>query len=55
MNVSRTKHRGKRHYCMSFLQSFTTEKILSNHKKQCLLINDCQAVNYKTGIIRFTN
>ena len=52
---SRTKHKGKKHYCMSCLQSFTTEEILSNHKKQCLLINGCQAVNYKSGIIKFTN
>ena len=36
---SRTKHKDKKHYCMSCLQSFTTEDILSNHKKQCLLIN----------------
>ena len=40
---------------MSCLQSFTTEKILSNHKKQCLLINGCQAVNYESGIIKFTS
>ena len=40
---------------MSCLQSFTTEKILSNHKKQCLLINGCQAVNYESGIIKFAN
>ena len=40
---------------MSCLQSFTTEEILSNHKKQCLLINGCQAVNYKSRIIKFTN
>ena len=40
---------------MSCLQSFTTEEILSNHKKQCLLINGCQAVNYESGIIKFTN
>ena len=52
---SRTKHKGKKHYCMSCLQSFTTEEILSNHKKQCLLINGCQAVNYESGIIKFTN
>ena len=52
---SRTKHKDKKHYCMSCLQSFTTEKILSNHKKQCLLINGCQAVNYESGIIKFTN
>ena len=52
---SRTKHKGKKHYCMSCLQSFNTEEILSNHKKQCLLINGCQAVNYESGIIKFTN
>ena len=52
---SRTRHKGKKHYCMSCLQSFTTEEILSNHKKQCLLINGCQAVNYESGIIKFTN
>ena len=52
---SRTKHKGKKHYCMSSLQSFTTEEILSNHKQQCLLINGCQAENYESGIIKFTN
>ena len=51
---SRTKHKDKKHHCMSCLQNFTTEEI-SNHKKQCLLINGCQAVNYESGIIKFTN
>ena len=46
---SRTKHTDKKHHCMSSLRSFTTEEILSNHKKQCLLINGCQAVNYESG------
>ena len=40
---------------MSCLQNFTTEEILSNHKKQCLLINGCQAVKYESRIIKFTN
>ena len=40
---------------MSCLQNFTTEEILSNHKKQCLLISGCQAVNYESGLIKFTN
>ena len=40
---------------MSCLQNFTAEEILSNHKKQCLLINGCQAVNYESGTIKFTN
>ena len=39
---------------MSCLQNFTIEKILSNHKS-CLLINGCQAVNYESGTIKFTN
>ena len=51
----RTNHKDKKHYCMSCLQDFTTEEILSNHKKQCLLINGCQAVNYESGTIKFTN
>ena len=52
---SRTKHKDKKHYCMSGLQNFTTEEILSNHKKQCSLINGCQAVKYESGLIKFTN
>ena len=52
---STTKHKDKKHYCMSCLQNFTTEEILSNYKKQCLLINGCQAVKYESGIIKFTN
>ena len=52
---SRTKHKDKKHHCMSCFQSLTTVEILSNHKKQCLLINGCQAVNYESGTIKFTN
>ena len=52
---SRTKHKDKKHYYMSGLQNFTTEEILSNHKKQCLLINGCQAVKYESRTIKFTN
>ena len=33
---SRTKHKDKKHHYMSCLQSFTTEEILSKHKKQFL-------------------
>ena len=29
---SRTKHKDKKQYCMSCLQNFATEEILSNHK-----------------------
>ena len=49
---SRTKKRHKKHHCMSSLQSFITEEVLSQNKK-CLLINGCQAVNYSSGAIEF--
>ena len=55
LTFTRTKHKDKKHHCMSCLQSFTTEKILSNHKTKCLLIDDCQAVKYQSGTIKFTN
>ena len=29
---SRAKHKDKKHYCMSCLQSFIAEEILSNHE-----------------------
>ena len=35
--------------------NFATEEILSNHKKQCSLINGCLAVKYGSGTIKFTN
>ena len=40
---------------MSCLQNFSTKEILNNHRKRCLLINGCQAVNYESGKIKFTN
>ena len=52
---SRTKHKYTKHYCMSCLQNFTTEELLSNHKKQYLLFNGCQAVKYEPKAIKFTN
>ena len=42
---AKTKTQHKKYFCMACLQNFTTEEILSNHKKQCLLFNGCQAVN----------
>ena len=50
---STTKHKDQKHFCMHCLQNFTTEEVLSNHKKQHLLINGCQAVNYESGTIKF--
>ena len=52
---SKTKHKDKKHFCKSCLPNFSTKEILNNHRKRCLLINGCQAVNYKSGTIKFTN
>ena len=52
---SKSKNQHKKHHCISCLQSFIEEKILNQHKKQCLLINGCQAVNYESGTIKSTN
>ena len=52
---AKTKDSHKKYFCMTCLQNFTTEEVLSNHKKQCLLINGCQAVNYESGTIKFAN
>ena len=40
---------------MACLQNFTPKEILNNHRERCLLINDTQAVIYKTGTIKFKN
>ena len=40
---------------MSSLQSLTAEELLDSHKKQCLLINGSQAVNYGSGIKEIKN
>ena len=52
---TKTKDSYEKYFCMACLQNFTTGKVLSNHKKQCLLINECQAVNYESEAIKFTN
>ena len=51
----KTKHKDRKHFCMSCLQNFTTKEILNNHRERCLLINDTQAVKYETGTIKFKN
>ena len=49
---SKTKHKDRKHYCMSCLQNFTTKEILNKHRERCLLINDTEAVKYETGVIK---
>ena len=50
---SKTEHKEKKHFYMSCLQNFTTKEILNNHREQCFLINETQAVKYESGTIKF--
>ena len=36
---NKTKSKNKNWFCKSYLQCFSNEIILNNHKKDCLLIN----------------
>ena len=52
---SKTKHKDRKHFCMSCFQSFTTKEILNSCSERCLLINGTQAVKYEIEIIKFRN
>ena len=52
---SKTKHKDRKHFCMSCSQNFTTKEILNNHRERCISINGTQAVIYETGTIKFKN
>ena len=52
---SKTKHKDRKHFCMSCLQNFTTKEILNKHGERYLLINDNEAVKYETGVIKSKN
>ena len=51
-----TKHKNKKHFCMHCLQHFTNERILNNHKENCILINGTQGIKMPTkkeNILKF--
>ena len=55
---NQTNHKNKKHFCMSCLQCFSSERILVKHTNNCLTINGAQAINMtKQGenILRFNN
>ena len=52
------KHNNKKYFCRFCLQSFTSQEILNEHIKNCMIINGCQATDMpKEGnnITKFTN
>ena len=39
-----TNHDGKKHFCMYCLQHFSSERILNDHKENCIIINGTQGI-----------
>ena len=52
---NKTKFKGKKYFCKNCLQCFSSEKILSEHKEDCLVINGKQNVKLEKGFISFKN
>ena len=53
----KTKHKGRKHFCMYCLQGFSSERVLNNHKVDCIVINGEQAIKMPEpgSKIAFTN
>ena len=52
---NKTKHERKKYFCKSCLQCFSSEKVLKDHKEDCLMINGKQNVKLEKGFISFRN
>ena len=50
---NKTKNRKKKYFCKYYLQCFSSEEILIEHRKDCLVINVEKIVQLKSGSIRF--
>ena len=55
---NQTKHEHRKHFCMNCLQCFSSERILDNHKDNCIIINGQQAIkmpNKDNNILKYNN
>ena len=55
---NQTKHKERKNFCMSCLQCFSSERVLTNHKDICIQINGAQAVKMPdkdNNILKFNN
>ena len=52
---NKMRHKGKKYFCKSFLQCFSSEIVLNRHKEDCLMINGKQNVRLENGFIRLKN
>ena len=55
---NQTKHKERKHFCMHCLQCFSSERVLNNHKNNCIQVNGVQAVKMPdkdNNILKFNN
>ena len=52
---NKAKNKNKKYFCKSCVQCFSSEKVLNEHKKDCLLINGGQNVKLEKGVVEFVN
>ena len=55
---NQTKHKERKHFCMRCLQCFSSERVLNDHKDNCIQLNGTQAIKMPTkdnNILKFTN
>ena len=53
-----TKHKERKHFCMHCLQCISSERVLNNHKDNCIQINGTQAINMPEkgdNILKYNN
>ena len=52
---NKTKYKSKKYFCKNCVRCFSSEKILNEHKENCLVINGKQNVKSESGFISFKN
>ena len=52
---NKTKNKNKKNFCSCCLQCVSSENILTEHKENCLVINNKQNVKLGRGLISFKN
>ena len=53
-----TKHKERKNFCMHCLQCFSSERVLNNHKENCIIINGKQAIKMPEkgdNILKYNN
>ena len=53
--LNKTRHKGQKYFCKSCLQCFSSENVVNEYEKDCLLINKGQNVKLEKRFIEFKN